>query len=89
MHLQNPKLIKEPQFMLFSAVGDGMHLELRTEPLGESVMSFREDEVLGKQAVLHLASQDIVISLVDLKRAIELAEIEVHCEAFYDATSPN
>jgi len=84
MHLHDPKLIDSTRLSCFSAVGDGMHVELAVEADGEVLISFREDEVLGLQAIIHGRPQDVVVSLADLKRAISFAESEVHRESFYE-----
>ena len=84
MHSHDPKLINSTRLACFSAVGDGMHVELAAEADGEVLVSFREDESLGLQVVLHGRSRDVSLSLSDLKRAISLAESEVHRESFYD-----
>ena len=48
------------------------------------LFTFREDEQLGLQAVLHWPEEDIVLPLGELKRAINYAEDEVHKESYYD-----
>ncbi len=87
MHSHDPKLMDATRLSCFSAVGDGMHVELAAEADGGVLVSFREDEALGLQVVLHGRPQDVVLSLADLKRAISKAESEVHRESFYDQGS--
>lgn len=74
------------QVQCFSAVGDAMHVEVVDRPSNSSLMlvTFRADEDLGMQVVLH-GDADVAFPLSGLKRAIALADAEVHPESFYDA----
>lgn len=89
MHTYNPKVLDKLAIAYFSAVGDGMHVELC--PPGASArvpeqpfMTFREDEELGKQVVIHCQAGDLAFPLEELKRAIAIVDLEVHKESFYD-----
>lgn len=88
MHLQNPLVLDQVRLTKFSAVGDGMHIELASPISADPLLTFREDEQLGLQAVIHLADQDMVFPLAELKRALVMAELEVHRESFYDQQEP-
>jgi len=72
----------------FSAVGDGMHLEVSAHasesPRIDPILTFREDEQLGLQVVVHLDAGDVAFSLAELKSAIGAAEADVHRESSYD-----
>lgn len=85
MHSLDLDYVPVLQFQCFSAVGDGMHLEVRGRPNGSALplMTFRADETLGMQVVIHGAT-DVAFPLGELKRAISLAEAEGHSESFYD-----
>jgi hypothetical protein len=89
MHLRNPSIIHQLRLTRFSAVGDGMHIELAGENGADPFVTFREDEQLGLQAVVHLIDRDVVFPLAELKRAIAIAEDEVHTESFYDGQPPS
>lgn len=90
MHTKDPKLIEQLALTMFSATGDGMHVEVSEKERGpegkapDPFITFREDEVLGKQVIIHCQGGDIAFSLEELKRAITVAESEVHKESFYD-----
>jgi hypothetical protein len=65
-----------------------MHLECAA-PLNESahadpIITFREDESLGLQVVVHLDGRDIAFPLSELKSAISAAEFDVRRESSYD-----
>ena len=89
MHLRNPRVIDQVRLTQFSAVGDGMHIEVAGSDSADPFLTFRADEQLGLQAVIHLTDRDVVIPLAELKRAIAVAEDEVHTESFYDRQPPN
>ena len=87
MQTEKPVLLPELRLSLFSAVGDGMHVEV-SAPAGTRAppgpfLTFREDETLGKQVVLHTSGGDVAFPLSELSRAIALAEAEVRKESFY------
>ncbi len=90
MHTKDPTLIYQLELTMFSAVGDGMHVEVSGNvggPQGrvpDPFITFREDEELGKQVVIHCTTGDLAFPLEELKRAIAVAESEVHRESFYD-----
>ena len=90
MHLQNPEFLASVALQRFSAAGDGMHLEVTRERSpgaaanGEPILSFRKAETGEIQVAIHWPDRDVVMLLSELKRAIEVAEIEVQNEAFYD-----
>lgn len=90
MHLGNPHIFKQIALASFSAVNDGMHIEIvltdgnGNEIQGSPIITFREDEELGLQVVIHREKYDVVFPLSELKRAILVAEEEVHREACYD-----
>ena len=87
MHVQDPEILPNLRLSCFSAVGDGMHVEV-SRPDGllppDPLMTFREDEQLGMQVVLHGSDHDVVFSLAELQRAIAFAASEVHRESFYE-----
>jgi len=87
MHTQELEVFSMLLLSRFSAVGDGMHVEIsgsiegiRSSPL----ITVREDEELGLQVVLHAPGRDVAFPLSELQRAIEFAIAEVHKESFYD-----
>jgi hypothetical protein len=86
MHAHKPHVLASLALSRFSAVGDGMHVEVTASGPNTvgSFLSFREDEVLGMQVLLHLPDGDLAFPLAELKRAIAFAEVEVHREPFYD-----
>lgn len=88
MHTEKPEILPEIRLSRFSAVGDGMHVEVSAPveavDTAGPILTFREDERLGKQVVLHFPDRDIVFPLSELQRAITYAEAEVHKESFYD-----
>ncbi|TDP06509.1 hypothetical protein DFR39_109190 [Roseateles asaccharophilus] len=87
MHVQDPEMLPNLRLSCFSAVGDGMHVEVSRPdgmPSPDPLMTFREDEELGMQVVLHGSDHDVVLSLAELKRAIAFAASEVHRESFYE-----
>lgn len=90
MHIEKPKYIERLCIDSFSAVGDGMHVEIAlTDELNERssdspIVTFREDEERGMQVVIHRDEYDVIFPLEEMKRAIEIAEQEVHCESHYD-----
>ena len=63
-----------------------MHLEVIGRPSAphEPLITFRSDEQDGLQVVMHSAGSDVAFPLAELKRAIAIAEKEVHPESFYD-----
>lgn len=87
MHVHEPEVLSKLLLSRFSATGDGMHVEI-SRPSGEAfsgpLITFREDEELGLQVVLHGHTHDVVFPLSELQRAIEFAIAEVHKESFYD-----
>ncbi|RZI56926.1 MAG: hypothetical protein EOP37_22320 [Rubrivivax sp.] len=85
MHTPHPEWIPVLHLQRFSAVEDGMHVEATGRPSAPAtpIMTFRADELLGMQVVLH-GQEDVAFPLSELKRAIALAEAEVHPESFYD-----
>jgi len=87
MHVRDHELLPNLRLSCFSAVGDGMHVEVSRPdgaPSPEPLMTFREGEELGMQVVLHGSDHDVVFSLAELQRAITFAASEVHRESFYD-----
>lgn len=90
MHTKAPTLIDQLTITLFSATGDGMHVEVSGKERGpegrlsEPFITFREDEVLGKQVAIRCQTGDLAFPLEELKRAIAVAELEVHKESFYE-----
>jgi hypothetical protein len=89
MHNHNPKLLESIKLQLFSATEDGMHVELvESKDDLQPLITFREDENLGMQVLLHLQDRDLAFPLIELERAIEFARQEVHKESFYDHTAP-
>lgn len=90
MHLEKPKHYENISIAKFSAVDDGFHIEIAlkdkngNEEEFNPVITFRENENNEKQVVIHRDKFDIVFPLSELKRAIEIAEKEVHSESFYD-----
>lgn len=86
MHTSDPEYVAVLRLQCFSAVGDGMHVEATGRPSNPSLplVTFRADENLGMQVVLH-GDTDVAFPLSELKRAIALADVEVHPESFYDA----
>lgn len=80
------EFIAELKLQRFSATGDGMHLEVIGRPSAphEPLITFRADEQDGLQLVLHGLKDDVAFPLAELKRAIAIAEKEVHPESFYD-----
>ena len=88
MHTRDPVVLSKLRLTRFSAVGDGMHLEVSAHP-GETpradpILTFREDEQLGLQVVVHLENSDVAFSLSELKSAISAAEADVRRESSYD-----
>ena len=85
MHTSNPEWIPTLHLQKFSAAEDGMHVEATGRPRAPAapIMTFRADDLLGMQVVLH-GQDDVAFPLSELKRAIALAEVEVHPESFYD-----
>lgn len=87
-HIHKPIQLSGLSLVLHSASGDGMHLEAHAPAqVGNEpgpLFTFREDEQRGLQFVLHLPAKDITMPLSELKRAIALAEAEVHKESFYE-----
>jgi hypothetical protein len=87
---QNPKLIEGLCLARFSAVGDGMHVEVTEnneegkEKSSNPIFTFRlsEDHVL--QIIVHGKEHDLIIPVSELKKAIAYAEIETKSESFYD-----
>jgi hypothetical protein len=65
-----------------------MHIEIASPGAADAMLTFREDEQLGFQVVVHLAEKDVAFPLSELKRAITVAETEVHTESFYDRKTP-
>jgi hypothetical protein len=88
MHSKNPLVLSEVRLVRFSAVGDGMHIELTEPGSSGALLTFREDDQLGFQVVVHLVAKDVAFPLSELKRAIGLAEADVHTESFYDKETP-
>jgi hypothetical protein len=86
MHAHKPQVLAALELSRFSAAGDGMHVEVAAPDPNAAgpFLSFREDEVLGMQVLLHLPNGDLAFPLAELKRAIAFAEAEVHRESFYD-----
>ncbi len=90
MHLQNPEFLASVALQTFSATGDGMHLEVTRERSPgaaanyEPILSFRRVASGEIQVAIHLSDRDLVMPLSELKRAIEVAEMDVQNEAFYD-----
>jgi hypothetical protein len=78
--------IAELGLQCFSATGDGMHLEAIGRPSAphDPFMTFRADEQGGMQVLLHGLNGDVAFPLAELKRAIAIAEQEVHPESFFD-----
>ncbi len=84
MH-SNPKVLDAIKLQYFSATEDGMHVELvQSMDNPEPLITFREDESLGMQVLLHLHGRDLAFPLSELERAIAVAKQEVHKESFYD-----
>jgi len=85
MHTSDPEYVDILGLRCFSAVGDGMHVEVTGRPSDPSLplLTFRADDILGLQVVLH-GETDVAFPLSELKRAIALADAEVHPESFYD-----
>jgi hypothetical protein len=91
MHVSKPTVLEKLRLSRFSATEDGMHVEVSvfsSNPAESTTVlfTFREDENLGMQVVLH-GSGDIAFPLAELKAAIRYAEAEVHKESFYDSPS--
>ena len=88
VHTHEPVVLSRLRLTRFSAVGDGMHLEVSAHvsepPRTDPILTFREDEQLGLQVVVHLEAGDIAFSLAELKSAIGAAEADVHRESSYD-----
>ena len=88
MHTRDPLVLSKLRLTRYSAVGDGMHLEVSANPSesprGDPLLTFREDERLGLQVVVHLENGDVVFPLSELKSAISVAEADVHRESSYD-----
>ena len=60
MHTQNPKLLANIMLQRFSASEDGMHVELvKSKESPQPLITFREDEALGMQVLLH--TQDRIL----------------------------
>ena len=89
MHLRNTLVLDRVRLTSLAAVGDGTHIEIAPPDRADPLLTFREDERLGLQAVIHLPDKDVVFPLADLKRAIAAAEREVHTESFYDQPTPD
>lgn len=90
MHPHNPIFIASARLSLFSASDDGMHVELApedgttaAEQLTGPVISFRGEENGVIHVLLHFPDQDVALPLSELKRAIALAEEEVHPESHF------
>jgi len=84
MHAQNPKLLANIMLQCFSAGEDGMHVELvESKESPQPLISFREDDALGLQVLLHMHDRDLAFPLAELERAIAFAKMEVHKESFY------
>ena len=84
MHSHNPKTLASILLQRFSATEDGIHVELvASKDNPQPLMTFREDEVLGVQVVLHTQDSDFAFPLVELERAIAFAKQEVHKESFF------
>jgi len=84
MHTQNPKLLANIMLQRFSASEDGMHVELvESKESPQPLITFREDEALGMQVLLHTQDRDLAFPLAELERAIAFARMEVHKESFY------
>jgi hypothetical protein len=88
VHTQAPVVLSRLSLTRFSAVGDGMHLEVSAPAnegnSAEPFLTFREDELLGLQVVVHLDGRDVAFPLSELKLAIATAESDVHRESSYD-----
>jgi hypothetical protein len=88
VHTRDPLVLSKLRLTRFSAVGDGMHLEVSAHPSesprGDPLLTFREDELLGLQVVVHLEHGDVAFSQSELKSAISAAEADVHRESSYD-----
>lgn len=90
MHIENPEVLEKIALATFSATGDGMHVEVtKADKNGKEIdnnpiITFREEDGVGLQVVIHGNQNDIIFPLSELKRAIDFAEKEVHCESFYD-----
>lgn len=88
MHAEDAEFLPTLCLARFSAVADGMHVEVSAPPHAREsarpFITFREDEQLGKQVILHSSAQDVSFPLSELRRAIAFAEMEVHKESFYD-----
>lgn len=85
MHSHNPKVLDAIKLQCFSATEDGMHVELvESKDNPSPLITFREDESLGMQVLLHLHDRDLAFPLAELERAIAFAKQEVHKESFYD-----
>ena len=87
MHAKDTTFLPTLALVRFSAHDDGMHVEAGGGQTQEHqpLITFRADETLGFQVVLHRAEGDVSFPLDELKRAIEYAEQEVHPESFYDS----
>ncbi|WP_028103996.1 hypothetical protein [Pseudoduganella violaceinigra] len=84
MHTQTPRLLANIMLQRFSASEDGMHVELlESKDSPQPLITFREDEALGMQVLLHIQDGDLAFALADLERAIEFAKLEVRKESFY------
>jgi hypothetical protein len=88
MHTNSPLLLTDIRLSRFSAHDDGMHVELSssTDHPGP-VLTFRQDEALGTQVVIHPSDRDIALSLQDLEKAIAFARAEVRSESSCDPPS--
>lgn len=87
MHLKEPEFLKSLALQHFSAVGDGMHLEVirrRSPDAPSPILSFRKSQGGELQVAIHWPDRDLVIPVSELKRIIEIAEVEVQNETFYD-----
>jgi len=85
MNAPQPEFVPTLRLQKFSAAGDGMHLEATGRPSNPTApfITFRADEQLGMQVELY-GIDYVSFPLAELKRAIALAEAEVHPESFYD-----
>lgn len=76
----------------FSAVGDGMHLELcQADDLGniveeesDPIITIRADSGDDLKFVVYSDSGIVSIPLSEIERAIKVAKEEVHSEDFYN-----
>ncbi len=86
------KTVNRLYLQRFSAVGDGMHLELciaddagalAVDQKPYPLASIKADERGRLMFVIYTPDGDVTISVTEIERAIHAAKSEVHPEAYY------